>query len=133
MKLHPNQIGALRFIQRERQRDDPPTIREIAKFLDIGTTTVNHHIDELCKSGLLTRKPRRARSFKVTEAGVEAIALSLLKPEQRLFYLDKTCPSCGASIKETKPGLFQCIFDGTLHGMNRWWQEALDTARHGNY
>jgi len=52
-----------------------PTVREIAENLQFRShASVHAHLDALSMAGLLTRRPRSARSWLVTERGQQELA-----------------------------------------------------------
>jgi repressor LexA len=59
------------FIDR---RGFPPSIRELGLSLDIHSTNgINDHLKALIRKGLLSKEPHRARSIRITEAGLRAL------------------------------------------------------------
>ena len=56
-----------------REQRYPPYIRDLARMVDVGTTTVNYHIERLLDAGYIVNRPRLARSIVITDRGWEYV------------------------------------------------------------
>ena len=70
VNLTPQQKSICDYIRAcTSMRGYPPTVREIAAFLGVSSTsTVQFHLDKLERLGVLTRSAGRTRSVSLTEA-----------------------------------------------------------------
>lgn len=71
----PRQLEVLRFL-RDFQRDNgySASILDVATMFGLSVNGTNCHLKPLERKGLLTRKPKIARTFVVTKLGHEALA-----------------------------------------------------------
>ena len=68
-------LAMLRFIDRyRREHGMSPTVREIGEHLGIlSTSHCDYYLRKLEEEGLIERQPKRARTIRLTEAGLQAI------------------------------------------------------------
>ena len=63
-------LAVLRTVERlTKERGIPPTLREVAREVDKGLTTVLYHVRRLEAEGLVERDGRMARTLRLTEKG----------------------------------------------------------------
>lgn len=73
--LIPKRVEILRFLaKRERDREVPPTVREICAAVGLGSTqTVHHHLLRLSDGGYVEGGEGRKRSARLTGRGWQAV------------------------------------------------------------
>ncbi len=60
------QAEVLAYIRRYRETEEmAPTVREIAKALDVTPMTIQRHLDALEDAGAIVRVPRCPRSIRI--------------------------------------------------------------------
>ena len=71
--MNATTLAVLRAIKQltEQQHGQPPSLREIARAVPVGTTTIQYHIQKLVRLGLVTHRLRKARSIILTPKGKE--------------------------------------------------------------
>lgn len=76
-QLHPSAERVLLTIARYwDERGIPPTVRELAEFVGMrSTSSVQYWLDELAEDGLVRWDKRIARSLRLTPRGTEHIRL----------------------------------------------------------
>lgn len=66
------QLEVLRVLyEAEVSRRPPPSVREMARYLDIHRSSLWERLQWLVVKGLVTSQPERARSYYLTGAGVD--------------------------------------------------------------
>ena len=73
--LEERQVATTRAVHALREaRGYPPTIREIVKRMGLSSTSVaSRWVREAVAAGYLDHDPERARTLRVTDAGLAAI------------------------------------------------------------
>ena len=75
--MNPTTLAVLKAIKQltAERHGQPPSLREIAKMIpaqrgkETSTATVQHHIQDMVKLGLMTHRPRIARGLVLTAKG----------------------------------------------------------------
>ncbi len=77
LKQRPFELLMLLVSFHERRRQ-PPSLRELAKLLGIGSvSTVHHHVTVLEREGYLERLPTQNRAIRLTDKAFEHCRQSL--------------------------------------------------------
>lgn len=56
-------------------RGKSPTVRDLADQCEVGVATMHSYLTRLSEEGLITWRPGKHRSLRVTEAGARAVSL----------------------------------------------------------